>query len=70
VIDPKVERLVRFIVEHSERESRLLTPDPAWFIGAHGVLREIASVFEISEADMTALVDGIADELETKARKP
>ena len=44
-----VESIAKYVAKHSERESALLTPAPAWEIDAHGLLDYISSITGISK---------------------
>lgn len=68
-VDPKVVRLVEYIVDHAEAESRLLTPNPQHFLGVMGLLDAIVDIFEVSKADMGRLVDDAHDTKSSRRRK-
>ena len=61
--DERLLKLIKYVVEHSRRESVLLTPQPAWFIGTIELFDGMREIYDISEEEMTRLVDDAGDAL-------
>lgn len=68
-VDPKVAKLVEWIVMNAWTESRLLYPDPAQHVEATSLLDTIVEVFGMNKDEMVRLVETANDEREKKARK-
>lgn len=68
-IDPKVEKIIRFVTENLETESAFLTPFPVTTIEVSSLFDEIAKVWSIDKKDIGKIVDEIQDAKIAKLNK-
>ena len=54
---PEHKRLIEWVAKESESESAFLTSFPTWTVDFHRLLDKIADLFEISEDEISKIID-------------